>query len=110
MEKINISFKIINDELSYSYNGIASINKDLIEFNDDDFNYIFDKKIKRLIKSKKDYSTIIDFLNKNIKIIDNDKEINIEIELKKIKINRNNIDIIYKIDNNDIVFEIKEVK
>jgi hypothetical protein len=109
MNKININLKLNNKDMPYEYNGEATIKKDIIEFNDNLDNYIFDKTAKRFVKSNKKNIINIDFLNKNIIIKDNDNELSINIEVKRIKIKDNNIDIIYKIDKDDINLNIREV-
>ena len=110
MDKINIKVKLENSDTPYNYSGIAYINKDIIEYTDKDYHYIFDKTVKRLVKSNDKTTLVIDFNNKEIKIIEKDKELNMKIEIKKCLINENNVDIVYKVDKNDIRFQINEVK
>ena len=109
MKKININLKLNNKEMPYEYKGEALLKKDIIEFNDNKDNYIFDKTAKRFVKSNNKTIINIDFLNKEIKVKDKDNELYIKIEIKKLNIDGNNIDIIYKVDNNDIKLCIKEV-
>lgn len=109
MEKINIIVKLDNKEMPYKYRGEATINKDIIEFNDKKDNYIFDKKVQRLIKSSEESTIMLDFKNKNIKIKEKENELIINIEVKEINISKNNVKIIYIIDKNEIIFQIKEV-
>lgn len=116
MEKINIIVNLENGDMPYEYRGYAYVNKDIIEFTDKEYNYkeyhyIFDKAVNRLIKSSDtNQNLILDFNNKEIKILEIDKELSMKMDVKKIDINGNNIKIIYKIDKNDIIFQIKEVK
>lgn len=109
MKTINIYVKVDNNDIPYEYKGEATINKDLIEFNDKPYNYIFDKKAKRLIKSNQSNLIIIDFLNQELKITEDNKEFTMKIEVKKITIDDNNINAIYNIENNEIKLHIKEV-
>lgn len=109
MKQINISVKLNNKEMPYEYNGEAFANDNIIEFTDKDCNYIFDKKVRRLVKNSHSSNLIIDFLEKEIKIIENNKEYSMKIEVKKYKVKENNIEIIYNIGNDDIEFKIREV-
>ena len=113
MEKININVNLKNQEMNYNYKGLAYINKDIIDFYDKEYNkdyhYIFDKSVKRLIKSSETTTLIFDFNNKELRIIENNKELRTSINVKKVDIKGNNIEIIYIIDKNEILFEIKEV-
>ena len=109
MEKINIKFLLDNKEMPYLYEGEATLNKDIIEFNDQDTNYIYDKKINRLTKIKDKLKFVLDFDNEVINIEENGIEINIKFKIKKKKIIYKKINIIYSIENNKILFEL-EVK
>ncbi len=110
MDKINIIVKLNSQDTNYNYKGNAYINKDIIEYFDEDCHYIFDKKIKRLIKSREKTSIILDFQNEELKIIDNNNEVRTKIEVEKIEISKNNIIIVYKIDKNKFIYRMKEVK
>ena len=41
MEKINIKIDIDNKEKTYKYEGIAKLNKDIVTYSDNDFDYIY---------------------------------------------------------------------
>ena len=115
MDKIKIKVKLDNKDMNYNYEGIAYINKDIIEYQDKDFNYkeyhyLFDKKIKRLVKSSENTTIILDFLNEELRVIENGKELKMDINVEKIDINGNNVEIIYKITKDEIKYVIKEVK
>lgn len=109
MQKINIEFKINNSKLPYLYIGEAELNKDIIEFNDNDENYLYDKKINRLTKTKNGYRIVIDFDKEVISVYEKDTSLDIKINIKEKKISNNNIKIIYSIDKEEIEFEL-EVK
>ena len=94
---------ISSEEDKYSYKGSAILNRDIITFYDKD-DYIFDKKINRLIKTNKNKKMIIDFNNKLITIIDKDNNVNIDIDITKKKISENKIEIIYRIDKSIFTF------
>lgn len=109
MEKINIDFKIMNKDLPYTYTGEATLNKDIIEFKDNDEEYIYDKKINRLTKIKNGYKIVLDFDQEVIRLNDNDSSLDMKIKIKKKNISNNSIKVIYSIDRNEITFEL-EVK
>ena len=109
MKKTRISVQLNNKDMPYTYTGDANINDSIIEFIDNDYNYIFDKKVRRLLKSNRYNSITIDFLQKEITIKENDKEYSMKIEVKKYKVEENNIEIIYNIGNDDIELKMKEV-
>ena len=67
------------------------------------------KKVQRLIKSSEESTILLDFKNKDIKIKEKENELIINIEVKEINISKNNVKIIYIIDKNEIIFQIKEV-
>ena len=114
MEKINIIVTLDNKDLPYEYTGMAFVNKDIIEYDDIGYNfkkfhYIFDKTVKRLIKSSSDDTIILDFLNEEVIVRRNNNDLMMKIKVKKLEIDGNNIDVIYIIDKEDIKFQIKEV-
>ena len=109
MQKINIEFKINNSNLPYQYVGEAELNKDIIEFNDNDENYLYDMKINRLTKIKNNYRIVIDFDKEIIQVYEKDTSLDIKIKIKSKKISSNYIKIIYSIDKEEIEFEL-EVK
>ena len=111
MKEVSILVKINNKDLPYEYNGTGIINKDIIEYKDQEYNYIFDKGISRLTKYNKDTRLIIDF-NKEEIVIVQEKTLTIKIKVKEKEIKENYIYFKYIIDNDDIDFsiEIKEVK
>lgn len=109
MEKINIILKLDNKDIPYEYKGVATKNKDIIEFTDKKDNYIFDKKVQRLIKNNENSTIMLDFKNQEIRIREKENELIINIKVKKIDISNNKIKIIYIIDKNEIAFQIKEV-
>ncbi len=108
MKSINIRLKIINVDAPYEYIGEAKEYNDIIEFDDNDTNYIFDKTIKRLTKSNRNNTLIIDFQNKKIIIKDKENEIDTNINLLKEEINSKKIHYIYKLDSNKIEFILEK--
>ena len=102
MGKINIKLSINNKENPYKYEGIALINKDIVSYNHNGYDYVYDLRINRLIKSNKENNTIIDFDKEEI-IIDNKYNLKIKIKTKIISDKERNI--IYNIDKNEIEFK-----
>lgn len=78
MKKVKIKLKVNSSDTNYIYNGMGTINKDLVEFTDNDDKYLFDITLKRIIKSNKDSKIIIDF-NKECVIIN---ALNNQLEFK----------------------------
>lgn len=108
MKAINIRLRIINVDVPYEYIGEAKEYNDIIEFNDNDTNYIFDKTIKRLTKSNRNNTLIVDFQNKKIIIKEKENELNTNIKLLKEEINKDKIHYIYEIDRNKIEFILEK--
>ena len=102
MEKINIKIDIDNKEKTYKYEGIAKLNKDIVTYSDNDFDYIYDLKINRFVKYNKDSKIVLDFDKEEIVI---DDKFIIEIKVKKREIDDNKRNIIYNVDNNEIKFK-----
>ena len=111
MKEKYITVKIVNNESPFEYKGKAILNKDILKFEDDNYEYVFDKTIERLTKEGKDNRLVLDFKNKLITIT-NKESIKIKIDIIKKQISDNLISISYKIDNNIIKFTInvEEVK
>ena len=109
MEEKEIIVKVDNKDNNYYYKGKCTVNKDIIKFVDEETTYIFDKTIERLIKTTKEDKTIIDFNNKELTVTVDKKELKMPIEINNKQICGNNILYKYKIDKNEIKFEIKEV-
>ena len=111
MKEKYITVKIVNNESPFEYKGKAILNKDILKFEDDNYEYVFDKTTERLTKECKDNRLVLDFKNKLI-TIKNKESIKIKIDIIKKQISDNLIFISYKIDNNIIKFTInvEEVK
>ncbi len=111
MKKIIVSMNVDSKNMPYIYEGEGLLNKDLILFSNGEYKYIFDLKIKRLIKEKENDKMIIDFKNKQIKISNEDLEIDFNIEMIASKENKSSYSYKYKLDKEEISFNIsyKEV-
>ena len=110
MKKINIYLKIENPDSPYEYRGIAYESNDIIEFNDNSHNYVFDNKIKRITKSNKEESLILDFLNKVITIKNKTLNFTSEIEVLGIEIKNFETKYTYKLGDKKICIKFsKEV-
>ena len=114
MKKTNIYVKLNNKDIPYEYNGMANYNDNILEFidkiNNEEYKYVFDKRVKRLVKSNNKNDIIIDFNNEEIRINENGIELYIKMKVKKYKVENNNVEIIYNVDNHDILLQIEEVK
>lgn len=108
MNLINISVKINNEEAPYSYKGVAKEYKDLIEFNNQNENFIFDKTIKRVTKNDINSTVVVDFLNKEIIIKSKEKTFSLNIEMIKEEITNNKYYYLYIIDNKEIEFILEK--
>lgn len=110
MNLIKIKVTINNEESPYTYEGNAREYKELIEYDYNDENFIFDKNIKRITKTNKKNTVVVDFLNKEIIIKSKEKTFIFNFEIIKEEITDNKYYYLYKIDNNDIEFcLVKEV-
>ncbi len=108
--KKEIILEIKSNEKPYKYEGKSILNKDLLIFNDNEYQNIFDFKTERLIREKKNYRLIIDFLNNTICLTTDEIDINFEFEVLKKKIDVIDVDITYKIKFDEKRLIIKEVK
>lgn len=97
--------------MPYNYEGMAKLNKDILEFNDNDYDYIFDFGIKRLIKSNKDNKIIIDFDKEEI-IMENENKLALKIKVLEYSFEENRVLVKYLIDKEEIslLLDIKEVE
>ena len=110
MKKVNVYLKIENPDSPYEYRGIAYSSNEIIEFNDNSYNYVFDNKIKRVTKSNKDESLILDFLNKKLMIKNKSLNFSSKIEVLEIEINNLQTKYTYKLDGKKICIKLnKEV-
>lgn len=111
MKEVNICFQVINKDNHYKYIGKAETNKDIIKFSDNNVNYIFDKKIKRLTKESKDSTLVVDFQNQSILMKNDEHEFVIEISVLKDISVEDKTEIVYKIDEDliNFIIEIREV-
>lgn len=108
MNLIKIKVIINNPNSPYHYEGDAYEHLDLIKYNNLNEEFIYDKKIERVTKTNLNGSIIVDFLNKVIIIKSKEKTLNININLIKRKITKNQFYYLYKIDDNKIEFIIKK--
>lgn len=106
METVKISLKLINSEMPYEYNGIATKDNNLLIFEDKDDKYIFDKDKKVLNKSNKEKKLVIDFKNCIITV----DEYSIDIDVLEEYISDGEIFYRYSLNDNVIKLIIKEVE
>lgn len=107
MEKIKITIEIKNKNDQYFYEGIATLNKDIISYSEDETTTIYDKKINRLIKKDKEKKILIDFKNKNMTINIDNNVLTIDIDLIELYSSEELIKAVYKIDEDIIEMIIR---
>lgn len=106
MKKIRIKLTIENKNNPFKYEGIAKLNKDIITFNDNNDEYIFDKAINRLTKTKKENKIILDFNKKLLNIIDKSNNMSFNIIVIKKNIDKKKMEFIYTIGDENIKFNL----
>lgn len=107
MKEINIIFELQNKENPYLYQGLATFKDNVIRYKDENSNVLFDIKRKIFIKKDNEKLLKIDF-DKKILIIDSKSiNFNIKIEVIKYEFSNNEINIIYKIDQEKMNLKIK---
>ena len=102
MKEIKIIFELNNKENPYFYEGIATIENEVIRYKDEDSNVLVDMVRNLLIKKDKEKLIKIDFNNNTMKIKLGNIEINSSIKVINIKKEKNLFESTYKIDNNEI--------
>lgn len=107
MKEINIIFEIKNKENPYLYQGLATFKDNVIRYKDENSNVLFDIKRKMMIKKDAEKLLKIDFDKKMLIINSKSINFNIEIEVTKYEFENNEINIIYKIDKEEIKLKIK---
>ena len=108
MNLIKVKVDINNEDSPYHYEGDARELNDIIEYNFQNENFIFDKKIQRVTKSNSSNLLIVDFLNKKIIIKSKEKNLELDIEILEKKISNNEYYYLYKLDNYKIEFILKK--
>ena len=103
MEKRKVNIKINN----CIYNGIANLNKDIIEYNNKEFSIIYDKKINRFIKKDEDKKIIFDFKKQKMTIIFGENNLVFDITLIELYSSDELIKVIYKIGEDEFIFLIE---
>ena len=83
MNLINVMVKINNPDAPYKYKGAAREHKDIIEYDNLEENFVFDKQIERITKTNNKNIVIVEFKNKEIRVNEDNKEINIKIKIIK---------------------------
>ena len=104
MNLVNIVVKINNKNAPYYYKGVAKKYKDIIEYDYNNENFVFDKAIERVTKSSKNESVIVDFKKEEIIIKSNNNELNIKIKILNKDIKDNRFYYLYEFDKMKIEF------
>lgn len=107
MNEINIIFELNNKENPYLYRGIATIEKDVIRYKDEDSNVLVDIIRNIVIKKDKEKLIKIDLNNNKMKIKFDTIELISKIEVLNINKNEKSLEATYKIDDNEINLSIK---
>lgn len=107
MKEINIIFEIKNKENPYLYKGIATIENNVIRYKDDNSKVLFDITRNLLVKKDNEKIIKIDFDNKKMKIKTKNFEFDSNIDVLKIKQEKNIKKISYKIDKEEINLSIE---
>lgn len=106
MKETKIYVSIVNKDEPYEYRGLALFNGEILEYNDENFNYIYDFKINRLTKFNKENKIIIDFDKEEI-ILGENRNFIIKIVVKEKEIENDKVYIKYLIEDKVIGFIIK---
>lgn len=100
-----ISLDVLKSKEKHHYKGKGFIKNEIISFYDDNekTKFIYDKKIKRLIKSNNESIIAIDFIKEEMKINISNKEFFIKLNSKNVEDNNEEkIILTYEIDNEKI--------
>lgn len=109
MRNIELVVEIENNFEKQRYNCNGVENKDIIRAKNDLVEFIYDRKIAKLMKKEERNTVSIDFSNKNINIIDRENTISFKINVSKYFVSDNILRATYNIDDNifQIFIEIK---
>ena len=105
MSDVIISLDVLKSKEKHHYKGKGFIKNEIISFYDDNekTKFIYDKKIKRLIKSNNESIIAIDFIKEEMKINISNKEFFIKLNSKNVEDNNEEkIILTYEIDNEKI--------
>lgn len=108
MNLINIFVKINNSDAPYEYKGEAKEYKDIIEYDNLNENFVFDKQIERITKSSDKNKVVVDFKNEEIRVNSDNKELNIKIKVIKKEINEFRYYYLYEFDKMKIEFILEK--
>jgi len=100
-----ISLDVLKSKEKHHYKGKGFIKNEIISFYDanEKTKFIYDKKIKRLIKSNNESIIAIDFIKEEMKINISNKEFFIKLNSKNVEDNNEEkIILTYEIDNEKI--------
>ena len=98
MSNISVKFKIKSSSNNYLYNGYASLNRDIISFQDKEDEYYIDLSLKRITRTSKKNYMMIDFDKSFIEYKLDDLNTKIDIDIIKYDIKDNVIKIKYKLE------------
>mgnify|MGYP004582961793 FL=1 len=105
MSDVIISLDVLKSKEKHHYKGKGFIKNEIISFydNNEKTKFIYDKKIKRLIKSNNESIIAIDFIKEEMKINISNKEFFIKLNSKNVEdSNEEKIILTYELGNEKI--------
>lgn len=113
MNDMVISLDVFKSKEQHHYKGKGFIKKEIISFYDDNekTKFIYDRKIKRLIKSNHDCIIVVDFIKDEMKINISNKEFFLKLNSKNVEDdNLEKIVLMYELDDEKINIMINSKK
>ena len=116
MPKINVLIRVINEDSNIEYNTTAIFTDNVIKYKaKDETMEIFDYNAYKLLRENKELRMEYIFKeNETTKGMIFSKELNhvVEVNINTKKIERNNFDILaeFEVENNNIKYQIEEIK
>jgi hypothetical protein len=98
MSNIKVKLKIKGASSNYEYNGLGSINRDILSFKDDKTEYMFDFKVNRITEISKDRKVIIDLEKKEIRMDIDDKHLSFDIDDVSISLEESSYKVKYELE------------
>jgi len=116
MSKIKINITIKNPEANISKEVDAILQDEILKYKEEkDTSVKFSYKDKRLVRENNDLRMDYSFLEgqttkDTILVKELNKNINVDIKTKNIKINENDIEIIFDVEENEFIYKVEVIK
>lgn len=113
MPKLNIKITVINDEEKQSFITNAIIQDEVLKYKErDNTTVIYDYKNNSLFRENNELRMEYSFNSGkgNILIKELNKELNVDIKIKKLERKNNDIEIEYIMENTNFLYKIEEIK